>query len=128
MDELVRIEAEVTFLSKSKGGRETIPALFGCHYRPHIVIGNPNQRQAVVIGNEIQETYLGVAFLSSSKEVQFNESFLAELILMFYPHPAYESVIPDATFTIREGHIIVGYGKVKRFLSNISPNDIPRNN
>ena len=126
MDELVRIEAEVTFLSKSEGGRETTPFLSDCHYRPHIVIGNPNQRKAVIIGNEIQETYLGVAFLSSPKEVEFNKSFLAELVLMVYPHPAYEAVIPSATFTIREGATIVGYGKIKRFLANISPKDISK--
>lgn len=56
-----------------------------------------------MLGNEIQDTYLGVAFLSGSDKVEFNKSYLVELGLIYYPHPAYESVVPGATFTIREG-------------------------
>src|ERR687893_445634 len=109
MNKLPFIEAEVTFIPKAEGGRETIPTLSGCVYRPHIVVGDPNQRQAIVVGNEIQETYLGIAFQSSSKDVEFNKPFRAELVLMYYPHPIYESLAPNTTFTIREGARIVGF-------------------
>jgi len=50
MNEPPRIEAEVTFLLESEGGRKEPPQLLsGGQYRPHLVIGDPNQRQAVNI-------------------------------------------------------------------------------
>jgi hypothetical protein len=118
MSELARIEAEVTFIPTSEGGREEPPLLLWSDgsYRPHIVVGDPKQRLAVTVGNVIQETYLGVAFLSGPEKVEFNESFLAELALIYYPHPVYDSLAPGATFTIREGAKVVGYGEVKRVL------------
>ncbi len=118
MNKFPYIEAEVTFIPKTDGGRETLPFFSGCTYRPHIVVGDPNQRQAILDGNFIQETYLGVAFQASEENLEFNKSFLAELVLMHYPHPEYESLVPNTTFTIREGAQIVGYGQVKRLLIN----------
>jgi hypothetical protein len=85
-------------------------------YRPHVVVGDPKQRQIIAAGNFIQETYLGVAFLSGPEKFEAGESFLAELALIFYPHPAYDSLVPGATFTIREGPVVVGFGEVKRVL------------
>jgi len=116
MNKFPTIKAELTFIPKAEGGRETIPQLSGCVYRPHLVVGDPNQRKAITIGNEIQETYIGVAFQSGEENVEFNKPFLAELVLMYYPHPIYESLTPSATFTIREGAQIVGFGKVKRLI------------
>jgi translation elongation factor EF-Tu-like GTPase len=118
MNELARIEAEVTFLPESEGGRkEPPPHLSGGGYRPHLVVGDPKQRRAIAIGNEIQETYLGVAFLSGPEKVEPGESFMAELVLMYWPHPVYDSLVPGATFTVREGAKVVGYGQVKRVLT-----------
>ena len=91
--------------------------LSGGVYRPHLVVGDPNQRQAIVEGNEIRERYIGVAFLSGPENVVLGESFSAELSLIFYPHPAYDALVPDATFTIREGARIVGYGRVKKVVA-----------
>ena len=85
-------------------------------YRPHIVVGDPKQRQAITTGNLIREIYLGVAFLSGPEKYEAGEPFVAELALIFYPHPAYDSLVPGATFTIREGPIVVGFGEVKRVL------------
>lgn len=125
MDKFPSIEAEVTFIPKSEGGREMIPTVSGCHYRPHIVVGDPSQRQAIVsegfiegmyLDNIIQETYLGIAFQSGPENIEFNKPFLAELVLMYYPRPVYDSLVPGATFTIREGAQIVGFGTVKRLL------------
>lgn len=113
------IEAEVTFIPKSEGGRETIPELSGCTYRPHLVVGDPNQREAIVgTGNEIQETYLGIAFQSGLKNAEFNKPFLAELVLIYFPHPIYDALVPNATFTIREGAQIVGYGRVRKLFTS----------
>jgi len=118
MKQLARIEAEVTFIPASEGGRVSPPPLIspGGSYRPHVVVGDAKRRRAVTAGNEIQETYLGVAFLEGPGKVVAGEPFLAELALIYYPHPAYESLAPGATFTIREGAKVVGFGEVKRFL------------
>jgi hypothetical protein len=118
VDTLRRIEAEVTFLPESEGGRREPPGLLsGGVYRPHLVIGDPTQRRAILIGNEVQETYLGVAFMSGPESVEFDEPFTAELVLLFWPHPVYDSLVPGATFTVREGSQIVGHGQVKRILT-----------
>ena len=116
MSQLARAELEVTFIPPTEGGREMPPSLVwsGGSYRPHIVVGDPHQRQAVMIGNVIQETYLGVVFLSGPDKVELGEPVVAEVALMYYPHPGYDSVVPGATFTIREGPRVVGYGKVRR--------------
>jgi hypothetical protein len=114
MNKLPLVEAEITFIPESEGGRATTPLLVWSDgsYRPHIVIGDPSQRKAVIVGTEIQETYLGILFESGPASVEFNESIFAKFYLLYYPHVAYESVIPGATFTIREGARIVGFGRV----------------
>ncbi len=118
MNRLPRIEAEVTFLPESAGGRKEPPSgLSGGGYRPHLVVGNSNQRRAITTGSEIQETYVGVAFWSGPEEVEPGEPFLAELVLMYWPHPVYELLVPGATFTVREGAQVVGYGQVKRVIA-----------
>jgi hypothetical protein len=116
MSELARIKAEVTFIPFSEGGREASPRLAwsGGSYRPHVVVGDPHQREAVVAGNVIRETYLGVAFLSGPEKVEAGRPFLADMALLYYPHPAYDSLAPGAAFTIREGTKVVGYGEVKQ--------------
>ena len=120
MSKYPRIKAEVTFLPESEGGRTVPPRCPSVQenvsYQPHIVIGDPNQRQAVIRGNEIQETYLGVVLLSGPDRLEFGEQYLVDLGLMYYPQVAYESVVPGATFTIREGPHIVGFGQVKDLL------------
>ena len=117
MNEMPRIEAEVTFLPECEGGRKEPPQLLsGGQYRAHLVVGDPNQRKAAIIGNESQETYLGVAFVSGPSNIESGKSFPAELVLMYWPHPMYESLVPGVTFTMREGARIVGYGRVKRIL------------
>jgi len=113
--------AEITFIPKSEGGRSTPPILDSdCEYRPHIVLGDPNQRKPILQGNEIIETYIGIAFRSHQHDVEFNKPFDAELVLI-YPQPIYEkTIVEGATFTVREGGVIVGYGKVTRSLDLLS--------
>jgi hypothetical protein len=119
MNELPRIEAEVTFLPEAQGERKEPPQLLsGGQYRPHLVVGGPDQRQAVTIGNEIQETYLAVAFVSGPSKIESGKAFPTEIVLMYWPHSMYESLVPGVTFTIREGARVVGYGRVKRTLTN----------
>jgi hypothetical protein len=61
---------------------------------------------------------LGVQFQQTDEKLEFNKPFTAELILVYYPHPIYEALVPGATFTIREGAQIVGFGKVKRLIAD----------
>jgi len=67
----------------------------------------------VLVNNVAQETYLGVAFLEGPSDVVAGQSFLAELALMYWPNLSYDSLIPGATFTIREGPHIIGFGTVQ---------------
>jgi hypothetical protein len=114
-----RIKAQITFLAESEGGRTVLPANFSDgKYRPHVVVGDPNQRRALLVNNVAQETYLGVAFVAGPSNVVPGQSFVAELALMYWPNVSYDSLVPDATFTIREGPHIVGFGSVQSTSTN----------
>jgi hypothetical protein len=111
MSSIAVVLAEVTFLPQSEGGRAEIPKLTGCGYWPHIVIGDPQQRSAIIDGHQITEHYLGVAFLSGPEVAPAGVPVEVELALI-YPGENYDAVAPGATFTIREGPRVVGYGRV----------------
>jgi hypothetical protein len=114
-----RIEAQITFLLSSEEGRSVLPADFSNgKYRPHVVVGDPNQRKALLANNVTQETYLGVAFVHGPSKVVAGESFLAELALMYWPNVSYDSLVPGATFTLREGPHIIGFGTVQTAPTN----------
>jgi len=114
-----RIKAQITFLAESEGGRTVLPTNFSDRkYRPHVVVGDPNQRKALLFNNVAQETYLGVAFVAGPSNVVPGQSFVAELALMYWPKLSYESLVPDATLTIREAPHIVGFGSVQRASTN----------
>jgi hypothetical protein len=107
------IEAEVVFLTEREGGRKaSMPQLSGNSYRPHLVIGDPTQRQAKLLGNYSFEEMLGIAFTSAPNNVQPGESFTATIQLAFYPYAGYDALVPGTTFTIREVPKIVAYGRV----------------
>jgi hypothetical protein len=113
------IDVELIMLSDKKGGRiQPIDAdAFGGNYRPHIVIGDPNQRNAVLIEKDghkryIDEDYQGVAFWSGPEQIPVGSMIKVVLALMYYPEHEYKDVIPGATFTVREGSKIVGFGRV----------------
>lgn len=113
-----RIKAQVTFLAESEGGRTVLPTSFSDgKYRPHVVVGDPNQRRVLLVNKVAQETYLGVAFVAGPSKVVAGQSFIAELALMYWPNVSYDSLVPDATFTIREGPHIVGFGRVQTALT-----------
>jgi len=120
MDELTEIEAEITFLTEAEGGRKLPPInLSSGKYRPHLVAGDPTQRQAIIAsGNVLVEQYAGIVFTSGPEKAEAGVPFKARLALIYYPHPIYDSFVPGAIFTIREGPRIVGFGTV---ISNSSP-------
>jgi len=113
-----RITAKITFLGTSEGDREVLPAnLSSGQYRPNVVI-DPNQLRAVTVESVHEETYFGVTFVCGPAQILPGQSFLADLVLMYWPNIKYERLITGATFTIREGLHTVGYGRVESVLAN----------
>lgn len=127
MSDREMIEVELTFRSEAEGGRR-IPEgiLSGCTYRPHIVVGSPEQRHAVVAdGNHLTESYLGVGFVDGPAYIEPGQPCIAQAVLAFWPAPEYAAVVPGAGFTLREGAHIVGHGYILR---RWSESTVPPNN
>ena len=118
-----RIEASVTFLAPSEGGR-TRPANNSVRYRPHIVIGDPTQRIAKTAkdGRTLIEDYLGVCFTGNGDALEPGRSYNVELDLL-YPDVDYRNVVSGASFTIREGACVVGFGEINRRARRKPPNN-----
>jgi hypothetical protein len=79
---------------------------------PHIVIGDPQQREARMRGNTIIERYLGVLVTDAPDEMMPGKTDQVTLSLMYWPEEKYDDLKPGATFTLREGSKIVGFGPV----------------
>jgi hypothetical protein len=79
---------------------------------PHVVLGDPAQREARISGNTITEHYLGVLVADAPDEIPAGGSAEVTLRLMYWPGERYEQLVPGATFTLREGPKIVGFGRV----------------
>ena len=111
------VEAEVTFLPAEEGGRSSAlqldhPEAF---YRPHVVVGDVQQRRAIVGPDRVlTEEYLGVQFRRAALVLASGSSATVSMDLIFYPGSTYDRLQPGATFTIREGPKVVGYGTVLR--------------
>lgn len=110
------IEVELTLLTEEDGGRKLPLSLEDekVFYRPHIVIGNVSQREAIrdpKTGWGIEE-YLSVQFRPCQQTLHPGDTAHLILDLLFYPSIEYEKVKPQAEFTLREGSKIVGHGKV----------------
>jgi len=86
--------------------------LIGGNYRPHIVIGPTSQWIALKEENIGIEHYLGIAFLDGPEAIHPGQTAEASFALMYFPKEPYSEVVSGATFTIREGSMIVGYGTV----------------
>lgn len=80
---------------------------------PHIVLGDPSQREAIIgPKNTITERYLGVLISDAPKELIPGRSIEVSFQLMYWPEEPYEGIAPGATFTLREGPNIVGFGSI----------------
>lgn len=102
------VRAKVTLLPELKAPKFAASGT----YRPHLVLGPIEQRTAIVDGHLLVEDYIGVAFVGGPKKIYPGETAEVELALMYYPNPAYVGVQSGATFTVREGPVIVGFGTV----------------
>jgi hypothetical protein len=102
-------EASVTFLSDLAHGRRLLAT---GQYRPHIVLGPQSQRVAIRDGNRMTENYLGVMFVGGPDKMEPGDTAEVTLALMYFPEESYAQVQAGATFTIREGPLVVGYGVI----------------
>lgn len=81
-------------------------------YRPHLVVGDPERRFAIVDdGGRGEEAYLGVHFTGSGQPLPPGVEHTVELSLV-YPGVDYSALVAGARFTIQEGGKIVGFGRV----------------
>jgi len=110
------VDAVLTFLPPTEGGRPNLNLrLSGLSYRPHIVVGDQTQRRALLSPDKRSaEAMCGVAFAAGPSQIEPNVAYPATMMLMYWPHPIYDSVVPGATFTLREGAAIVGFGEISR--------------
>lgn len=108
------IQVEATLLPYEEGGRAQVPVFDdGGRYMPHLVVQAPNVRNAVVVdGNVIVEDYLPVAFVSGPSGYVAGKCGRFAVELMYYPEIGYEALEEGATFTIREGAKVIGFGAV----------------
>lgn len=79
---------------------------------PHVVVGDPTQRESRISGNTITECYLGVLVADAPDEIPPGGTVEVTLRLIYWPKRGYEELVPGATFTVREGPKIVGFGQV----------------
>jgi len=102
------VQASVTLLPEANAPKFVSSGT----YRPHIVLGLITQRSAMLEDHTLVETYVGVAFVGGPEKLNPGETANVELALMYYPHLVYNGIKTGATFTVREGATIVGYGEV----------------
>ena len=133
MSRLPHAKAKLTFLSRANGGRKILPVeefLRSLKYRPHIVIGDPKQRELredilskPQLIYEGDGEYLGVVFSDVDREPKEGEEVIVELVFAYFPQVTYRDAVPGATFTLREGGRIVGFGEILE----VSEKEVRRN-
>ena len=109
------VNAEVTFLSEADGGRNAMPHFNSpAPYRPHIVIQDSAIRAATYDERGmVNERYLAVEFVGGPDSSTPGMSSKVIIRLSYFPRVDYSAVQDGATFTIREGGRIVGFGLVE---------------
>ncbi len=107
---LPTIDTLVTFLTPREGGRRSLSHL-GPQYMPHLVVQPADVRTVPADGS--RENYLGIRFRGGPAKLTYLETALCRWELMYYPQVNYEEVQVGATFTLREGGRIVGFGTVQ---------------
>lgn len=106
----IKVTIQIIEGSRSK----PLMGLSSGNYRPHIVIGDPKQRQVKMKSgtNEGTEHYLGVQFVSGPDIAPFDTDFEAQMRLTYFPNVDYSEALPGNTFTLREGSKIIGFGRI----------------
>ena len=102
-----KVECMITFLSREKGGRSTLPIVNDGRYRTLLQLESPTRSEL-----------FGVHFVSGPSTIAFGVEAMVELHTVIYPNPAYDQLQPGCSFAIREGDRIVGRGYVVRRVPN----------
>ena len=112
MGDVPCVQVRLVFKSPQDGGRRTAP-VDSAGYRPHIVVGERNQKTAITgaDGHTLAENYLAVAFTGDGRILAFDREWDVRLRL-WNTAADYSALFPGATFTIREDARIVGSGEV----------------
>ena len=105
-----RIRASVTLLPDLQRGRNNSKR----GYRPLLVIGPTTQRVAKKEGNRLSELHHAIIICDDGITIEPGQTVELTIALSNYREPdcRYEEFVPEATFTVREGAKIVGYGTV----------------
>ena len=107
-----RVRVRLTLLTKDEGGRDT-PVYDNSGYRPHIVIGDPDQRTPIIgQKGKVIEDYLGVCFLGNGRVLELGHQYDVEVALIYYPGVSYDAIVKGVTFTVREGWRVIAFGEV----------------
>ena len=110
------LEAEITFLLESEGGRRPLPEGVSrtWRYRPHLVLDDANPHKPISEGHRPAETRCGVVFIDGPNHIEFGKPQIFKMALPFWNPSEYSGIVAEATFTLREGLHIVGHGSIKR--------------
>lgn len=79
---------------------------------PHIVVQPTDVRDLTLVDREANDNYLGVRFQATPTQPSPEQPFPCELELMYYPRVNYDQVCEGASFTLREGGRVIGFGVV----------------
>lgn len=112
MTSVPQITTVIRFLSPEQLGRERRFSASPI-YRPHVVVGDPSRRTATLDARGFgDEHYLGVQFTGDGRELLTGTDHTVTMDLLYHPGVDYSELVPGATFTIREGPVVVGFGRV----------------
>lgn len=94
MSERPVVISEVTFLRPEDGGRKTAPILNVGQYMPHIVVQDPQVREAKIDDDRVcRELYQGVRFIGGPTDYQLGQVARVELDLMYFPKHEYDNTL-----------------------------------
>jgi hypothetical protein len=101
------VRAKVTLLPELTGGRSWAQG----HYQPHVVVEPSTRRTPAPSGSEVARRYLDVEFYGGEQYIGPGQTTEVKLV-MLCRGVNYSAIVRGATFTVREGPAVVGYGCV----------------
>jgi hypothetical protein len=112
MNDVTILVVDLTFLRREDGGKVQLPGPPFLRYSPHLVVQMPDIRQAIMEENNIVEDYVPVEFLDGPLDYVAGETGRFQIAIVHAIKTSCESLHPGATFTVREGSRIIGFGTV----------------
>jgi hypothetical protein len=103
------IKVKMTYLSEEETSRRLTPCI---GQMPHLVVQDTAIRKPVNKNRTILDEFLGVYIKSVPPDIRPDTEGEYELALFFYPNVNYDKLKSGATFTVRAGGAVIGYGEV----------------